>query len=139
MQVDYEWSESLDLGVTIWDSSIGNLIFKRVPLVAATVTPPGNTIFNPGDTVSFTGHWESSTNRNENIFAYVAAFLPVGPMRILDRTSPTLSPFGEIHKPFNVTIPVNLPGAMYGTTTGAVATVVDGEVKHRSDFSITIQ
>ncbi|MCP4769919.1 MAG: VCBS repeat-containing protein [Planctomycetes bacterium] len=139
LQVDYEWSESLDLGVTNWDSSIGNLIFKRVPLVAATVTPPGNTIFNPGDTVSFTGHWESSTNRNENIFAYVAAFLPVGPMRILDRTSPILSPFGEIHKPFNVTIPVNLPGAMYGTTTVAVATVVDGEVKHRSDFSITIQ
>lgn len=139
LQVDYVWSESLDLGVTNWDSSVGNLLFKRAPLVAATFTPPTTSVFNPGDTVNFTGHWKSSTNRQEHVSVAVAAFLPVGPRRILDYHAVILTPFGELNIPYSVTIPVNLPSAMLGSTNVVVATVVNGVVKDQSDFTITIQ
>jgi hypothetical protein len=69
----------------------------------------------------------------------VAAFLPVGPRRILDYHAVILTPFGELNIPYSVTIPVNLPSAMLGSTNVVVATVVNGVVKDQSDFTITIQ
>jgi hypothetical protein len=137
--VDYTWSESLDMGVTNWDTSVGNLVFLRDPLVDAEVTPPLQNVFSPGDRVDYTGHWTSTTNRIENIMVAMAAFPPAGPMRLLDLHSENLSPFSTLDIPYSVTIPVNLPGGFYGITTVAVATVVKGEVKDRAEFDITIQ
>lgn len=140
LEVDYTWSESLDLGVTNWDSSIGNLVFLRAPLVEVSLTPPaGSLIFQPGDTVSFSGHWESSTNRNEDIFVGMAVLPPTGGMRVVDYHAETLAPFTTLDLAYNINLPLNLPGSFLGTTSLFVAAVRAGEVKELTSIDITIQ
>ncbi len=137
--VDYTWSESLDMGVTNWDTSIGNLLFIRDPLIDVTATPPSSNTFSPGDTVNFSGTWETSTNRNETFHVATAAFPPVGPMKLFDYHSETILPFGSKTIPYSVTIPPGLPGGFFGVTTVAVAAVRDGNVLMQDEFDITIQ
>ena len=139
LRVNYTWSESLEMGVTNWDQSIGNLVFVRDPLVKVTITPPTQNTFSPGDTVSFSGHWTSTTNRNERTFVAMAAFPPVGPMKLFDYHTETLTPFGTKDIPYNVTIPNGLPGGFYGISTVTVAAVSGGVVMDRAEFDITIQ
>lgn len=137
--VDYTWSTSLDLGVTNWDSSVGNLVFLRAPLVEASVTPPASSVFSAGDTISFSGHWQSTTARSEVVTFAAAAFPPVGGMRILSLQASTLAPFAQQTIPYQVSLPAQLPPAFLGTTTMTVAAVVQGKPIDRADFQITLQ
>lgn len=139
-EVDYAWSESLDLAVTNWDSSIGNLVFLRDPLVEVSITPPsGSLVYQAGDSFSFSGQWSSTTNRQENVSIAAAGFPPVGGMRILDFHSETLTPFGNTSHTYNVNLPSNLPGSFLGTSTFAVAVVVNGVAAELAEFQIQIQ
>lgn len=140
LEVDYVWSESLDLAVTNWDSSIGNLVFLRDPLVKVSITPPaGSLIFQGGDTISFSGEWSSTTNRTESVHVAAAGFPPVGGMRILDFHSENLAPFGSTSHTYNVNLPLNLPGSFLGTSTLVVAVVVNGVAAEQEEFEIQIQ
>jgi hypothetical protein len=139
LSVDYTWTESPDMGVTNWDQSIGNLLFVRDPLVEVTANPPSSNTFSPGDTVNFSGEWDTSTNRNEKFHVAMAAFPPVGPMKLFDYHSETILPFGSKTIPYSVTIPPGLPGGYFGVTTIAVAAVKNGVVMERDEFDITIQ
>lgn len=139
LTVNYTWSESLDMGVTNWDSSIGNLLFLRDPLVEVSATPPSSNTFSPGDTVSFSGTWSTTTNRSEKFHVAMAAFPPVGPMKLFDYHQETVAPFGNKTIPYSVTIPPGLPGGFFGVTTVAVAAVANGVVMEQDEFDIVIQ
>jgi len=139
VEVDYSWSTSLDLGVTNWDSSIGNLVFLRDPLVTVSMTPPSGTTFSAGDTITFQGHWQSTTARPESVTLAAAAFPPLGGMRLLGFQATTLAPFSSQSIPYSVTLPGNLPPGFLGTTLLTVAAVVDGQALDRVDLPITLQ
>ena len=60
LQLGYTWSEAQDLGVTNWDTTVGNRIYRRAPLVAIGVTPPGRTNFRAGEVVQWSESFTSS-------------------------------------------------------------------------------
>lgn len=139
LEVDYTWSESLDLGITNWDGSIGNLLFLRDPLVQVAMTPPANAVYNPGQTVSFDGHWTNTTNRNQVVLVAAAGFPAVGGMRTLDYHAETLAPFDTLDLAYGIPLPVNLPSGFLGNTTVAVAVIVGGLAVEQASDSFLIQ
>jgi len=139
LEVGYTWSTSLDLGVTNWDSSVGNLVFLRDPLVEASVTPPASSVFSGGDTISFQGHWQSTTARTESVTFAAAGFPAAGGMRVLSLVPGSLAPFGQQTIPFQIPLPAQLPPPFLGTTTFTVAALVNGAPIDSSSFQVTLQ
>lgn len=139
LEVDYTWSESLDLGITNWDGSIGNLLFLRDPLVAVAMTPPGSATYSPGQTVHFDGHWINTTNRQQPVLVAAAGFPAVGGMRILDYHAETLAPFATLDLAYDLPLPSNLPSGFFGNTTVAVAVIVGGQAVELASDTFLIQ
>lgn len=139
LEVDYTWSESLDLGVTNWDGSVGNLLFLRAPLVEVAMTEPGSASYSPGQAVAFDGHWTNTTNRNQVALVAAAGFPAVGGMRILDYHAETLAPFATLDLAYTLPLPSNLPSGFFGNTTVAVAVIVDGEAVEQASDTFLIQ
>lgn len=139
LEVDYTWSESLDLGITNWDSSIGNLLFLRDPFVQVAMTPPTSSSYSPGQTVNFDGHWTNTTNRSQMVMVAAAGFPAVGAMRTLDYHAETLAPFATLDLAYNIALPSNLPSGFFGNTTVAVAVIVGGQAVEQASDSFLIQ
>ena len=61
LTLDYVYSEAADMGVSNWDSTVGNFVFLRDPLVRFWVTPPVTTQFRAGEAVRWTDHFQVTT------------------------------------------------------------------------------
>ena len=136
--VQYTWSESLDLGVTNWDTSIGNLLFLREDLVPVTATATSGTSLQEGDTLSLDATVRSTTNRTESFLLAVVAVPPAAPQRILTLENETLAPFGQKTKPYSYVVPMNLPPSFLGSYTLTVAVVAQGAILGQDSFPFTI-
>ncbi len=139
LEVRYSWSEELDLGVTNWDQSVGNLVFLRRPRVDLSATPVGSTTLAPGDTLSFDLELESTTNRSENPRVAIVVFPPQGSYRLLDLSFQALTPFQTRTVPYSFSVPPNLPPGYFGSYTLTAAVVEGSNPVEQSSFGFTIQ
>jgi len=138
LEADYLWSESLDLGVTNWDQSIGNQIFRRDPLVKIDAVPTGSLTLHPGDSLQFRVDLASTTNRQESFDLWVVGRLPNGQYRILARQPHLLAPFATRAVPFSVPIPANLPPQWFGAFELHAAVLEAGNRLSEDFFSFTV-
>ncbi len=138
LELRYSWSEELDMGVTNWDQSVGNLVFHRRPRVDLTATPTGSTSLAPGGTLVFDLDLESTTNRAENPLVAVVAVLPIGGYRVLSAGPQALSPFQSRTVPYSFPVPLNLPPGYLGSYTLTAAVVEGGVAVEESSFGFTI-
>lgn len=138
LEADYLWSESLDLGVTNWDQSIGNQIFRRDPLVRVDAVSTGSLTLHPGDALQFRVDLASSTNRQESFDLWVVGRLPNGQYRVLARQPRSLAPFGTLAVPFSVPIPANLPPQWFGTFELRAAVLEAGNRIAEDFFSFSV-
>lgn len=137
--VRYRWSEELDLGVTNWDQSIGNLVFQRRPRVDLTATPTGPTTLAPGDTLSFDLRLESTTNRLENPLIAIVALPPAGGYRLLQAGRQALNPFQVRTVPYSFLVPPNLPPGYWGNYTLTAAVIESGLPVEEDSFGFVVQ
>jgi hypothetical protein len=138
LEADYRWSESLDLGVTNWDQSIGNQIFRRNPLVDVEAVPTGSIALHPGDSLKFRVDLQSSTNRQEFFDLWIVGRLPNGQYRILARQPRTLPPFGSLSIPFTIPIPPQIPPPLLGTFELHAGVLEAGNRLDEDVFSFTV-
>ncbi len=139
LEVDYLYSEELDMGVTNWDQSIGNLVFLRSPRVEVTILPTGPSIVHPGDSVPFDVTLTSTTARNENPRLAVVAFPPVGGYLLLDLHDEALAPFGGTTLSYTPGVPLSLPPGFFGAYEMAAAVLENGIPVAQDRFPFTIQ
>ncbi|RMH04723.1 MAG: VCBS repeat-containing protein [Planctomycetota bacterium] len=133
------WSEELDLGVTNWDQSIGNLVFHRRPRVDLTATPTGPTTLGAGGTLAFDLDLESTTNRPEDPLIAIAAVPAAGNLRLLDLGRWPLTPFQHRTVPFAFPVPSSLPPGALGPWTLAAAVIEAGVPVEETSFPFTLQ
>lgn len=139
--VRYRWSESLDMGVTNWDQSIGNLVFRRKPLVEVDLTPTGPTTVMRGQFLRFDARRTSTVNRSES-YNLVFTVQPAGGGRTrqVASTPEVLTPFQSATSPQSLLVPPNLstslngPYLMIGTALRAPATALGSD-----SFPFTLQ
>lgn len=139
LEVDYRWSESLDLGVTNWDQGIGNQIFRRDPLVRTTAVPTGSQALQPGDLLQFRVDLASTTNRQESFDLWVVVRLPNGQFKVLARQARSLAPFGTLSLPFSIQVPVNVPPQLFGAYELHAGALEAGNRLDESWFGFTVQ
>ncbi len=136
LAVDYLWSESLDLAVTNWDQSIGNLLFRRDPLVRVSLVPTGPTVLPPGGTLQFRADLQGTTNRVENFELWIVGRRPSGAYAVIDRSLRVLAPFGATSLPFAVHLPAGLPAGSYEMLAGVLER---GNRLAQDSFPLTVQ
>ena len=138
LEVDYRWSESLDLGVTNWDQSIGNQVFRRDPLVRVAAVPTGSVALHPGDTLQFRVDLASTTNRVESFDLWVVVRLPNSQYKILARQARTLGAFGTLAVPFSVQVPGHIPPGLLGNYELHAGALEAGNRLDESVFNFTV-
>ncbi|TAH39703.1 MAG: VCBS repeat-containing protein [Planctomycetota bacterium] len=113
--VRYRWSESLDMGVTNWDQSIGNLVFRRKPLIEVDLTPTGPTTLQRGQALQFNAARTSTVNRSES-YALVFKVRPAagGPTRPIASYPGVLAAFQTVSGPYAFQVPLNTPLRLNG-------------------------
>lgn len=134
--VDYDYSESLDMGITNWDNDRGSYVFRRHPLVDVTLEPPADLVLVPGDRLEFRVGLTSSTNRVESYNFGLALVRPNGDRRIIQLTSRTLPPFGHQVLDFGFTIPPDL--AAFGDYEMLAGALEQGVIADRDRFTFSV-
>lgn len=114
VQADVTYSETLDLGMTNWDTSVGNQIWRRDALVEVTATPTGSTTLYPGDSLDVRVDFTGTTARTEQIKVGIVAFPPQGSYFLLDRSAETLAPFGTQTRTHSFPVPAKVPSSLKG-------------------------
>jgi len=130
LEVDYRSSESLDLAVTNWDQTIGNLVFRRDPLVKTAIVPTGPTVLQPGDVLNFRVDLRSTTNRAEGFDLWIVGRRPGGSYGLVERSARSLAPFGALSLNYALTVPLSLPPGTYSMHAG----VTEGANRLAEDF-----
>lgn len=142
VEIEATWSDELDMGMTNWDSSVGNQTWLRQPLVGVTATPTGSTSLNPGDTLSLRADFTSTGATTQSFFVAVVGFPPAGAYRILDQHSANLAAFGSNSRNYSFGVPTNVPPAFRGNWQLTVAlfrgTVSPATISAEDSFGFTI-
>ncbi len=138
LQVTYQYSESLDLGVTNWDTSRGNYVFERVPLVTVDAQPTGSIVLRPGESLQAQVDLNGTTGRTENVLVGVVIFTPVGITLYPDVHFDSVGPFGQKSLSYSLPVPSNLPPAAFGSYTFAAAVLRRGALLDFESFVFSI-
>ena len=142
VEIDATWSDELDMGMTNWDSSVGNQTWHRKPLVGVTAIPTGSTSLDPGDTLSMRADFSSTGAGTQNFFVAVVGFPPSGNYRILSQHGQAVSAFGSASRNYNFAVPMNVPSAFRGNWTLTVAVfrgvVSPNTISAEDSFGFTI-
>jgi len=115
--LDYTWSEAADLGVTNWDQTLGNFVFRRRPLVEISLVPPPLGTYRAGQTVVWT-ETIASTAMNWQPFAYHSELEFPGALLtfVMVHGSVMLPPaFMLPNWPQQIPVPSPLPAALLGS------------------------
>jgi len=138
LSIDYVWSDALDLGVTNWDSSVGNYIWLRHHRVRARLTPPP-AIIHEGQTLSFTVELSNTTAVSQAYRAGGLFFPPAGPALIYHIENGPLPAFGSNVINGSIPIPTGLPAAVHGVWTFFELVQQDGVIVDRASFQFDLQ
>lgn len=115
VQIEALWSDELDMGMTNWDSSVGNQVWYRQSLIEVAVTPTGSTNLNPGDALSLQIDFASTANASQSAAVAVVAYPPNGgPYRIVESYGLNLGAFASRVETPSYPIPSNVPPALRG-------------------------
>ncbi len=139
--LDYTYSEAADLGVTNWDTSRGNYLYYRRPLVDHSLTPPTQVNYRGGEVVRWTETLEN-TAANPQAMTYHSVFdLPNGlgtlPFVLGSATLPGAFATGPFQQ--SLAIPLGLPPVLLGTFRYRVESLgPDGTVMASGTFAFTV-
>lgn len=141
LEVTYRWSESLDIAVTNWDTSIGNLLFLRHDLVRVDAVPTGPTTLQRGDWLRFDVTLTSTVNRSESfVLAIAAQSAAGGPYRLLGTYPKSLAPFQSTTSPYAFQVPPNTPPSFNGPySLVAAALRTRSEILGSDSFPFVLQ
>jgi len=144
IEIDYQASDELDMGQTNWDSSVGNQVFMREPVVAVSASATSSTNLDPGDTLTVRAELSSSIAVVDTGILAIVAFPPNGgPYRLLEVRPANPTAFGTQIEDFSFQVPNNVPAPLLGTWELRAVLLRDqtgrADVSAEDRFNFTIQ
>ena len=138
LSVDYLWSDALDLGVTNWDSSVGNYVWLRHHRVRALLTPPP-AIIREGQTLAFTIELENTTAASQAYRAGGFFLPPFGGAILLHLETGPLAALGSNVINVSIPIPTGLNPAAHGIWAFHELVQQDGVIVDRPSFQFDLR
>ncbi|MAW60442.1 MAG: hypothetical protein CMJ94_06370 [Planctomycetes bacterium] len=142
VQITAAWSDELDMGMTNWDSSVGNQLWYRSPIIAPALTALGSTTLMPGDALDVRLDLESTAASSQDFVWAVVALPPAGPYRVVETAPGSLAGLASQSLTRSYPIPAQVPPGLRGSWELLFAvfrtTVSPGSISAEARLSFSI-